>query len=291
MCLRFQGFNSEKMILVFSFALCLLVMKVGLVTGSEEKLWEGVWQKQSIDCKHTYWLHLPKTSSMFCLSIQHACCPAKYEELTAGVTTEKLTKSVITYRNADAETMGYNSSFCYHFYRAGHPTLECEFAGPVDHRPLLSRTDLRQEMGMAIIREPKSRAISAFMDGIHKEGFPHRPDYWALRAQFDLMDKNKSVPALENTILKAQMYANHPLLKGLQIKLLIGDPIVDFTKTNDIPKLEEMLKLAIERLRQFFFVGIFDEYVRSMKLFHALANVGKFCFSCCALCTSSKFIT
>ena len=260
-----------------ALALYLFVIFTRFISGSAKKLWEGVWQKQSINCKLTHWLHLPKTSSMFCLSIQHACCPTQYEELTAGVTKEELAKSLVVYKpkGSTAENMGFNSSYCYHFYREGHPNLDCKFAGPTDHDPLYSFINMKQEMGMTIVREPKSRVISAYLDNVHKEGF-HRFDYWNLRVKLDAIDKNTSISAEEKDIEKCLVYTSHPLLKGLQIKLLTGGGVVDFTKTDDVPMLEKLLSQAIDRLRQFFFVGVFDEYIRSMKLFHELANVGKY---------------
>ena len=243
--------------------------------SSGENLWQGQWQKQNIDCQRTHWLHIPKTSSMFCLSIQHTCCPAKYEKLTAGVTTEILEKALLPIPPPDAEDMGFNSSFCYEFYRAGHPPLDCKFAGPVDHSEL-EHVSLKQEMAMAIIREPKSRVISAYLDNLHREGFPFHHEYLALKAKLDTIDRTENLSVVEGNIKKAQLYANHPYLKGLQVKLLISNPHQDFTKTNDIPMLETLVDQAIAKLRQFFFVGVFDEYVRSIKLFHELANVGKY---------------
>ena len=73
------------------------------------------------------------------------------------------------------------------------------------------------------------------------------------------------------------MYADHPELIGIQVKQLLGGKMIDFSDKDD-PKLEGYVDLAIDRLKQFFFVGVFDEYVRSIKLFHALANVGKIKF-------------
>lgn len=37
---------------------------------------------------------------------------------------------------------------------------------------------------------------------------------------------------------------------------------------------DNYFELVKERMRKFFFVGISDEYTRSLQLFHALANVG-----------------
>ena len=117
------------------------------------------------------------------------------------------------------------------------------------------------------------------MDAVHSEGFHNRTAYWQIRDQIKALDANKSLRPERKMLLQCQLYANHPYLLGLQVKQLIGGKIVDFSKTDNIPKLDALVDKAIARLGQFFFVGVFDEYVRSMKLFHHLAKVGKYCFN------------
>ena len=202
----------------------------------------------------------------------------KYDELTAGITYLMLAHSVSTpdARKASQFLFGYNSSFCYGFYRNGYEPINCKFAGRSEHYPLSDSTNLKQEMGLAIIREPKSRVISAYLDGIHVEGFHNRLEHTALKRRIlNITTASHNMSSMETKLLQCQMYANYKFLLGFQVKMLVGGKVVDFTSKGNIPALERTVDQAIDKLKQFFFVGVFDEYIRSMKLFHALANVGK----------------
>ena len=257
----------------------MYVCSLLMVEIESELLWNSTWKNQTIDCGLTHWTHIPKTSSMFCLSVQHTCCPVKYEQLTAGITISMLAHSVSTpqARKASQFLFGYNSSFCYNFYSNGYAPLDCKFSGRTDHVPLSATVDLKKEMGLAIIREPKSRVVSAFLDAVHGEGFHNKSEYWLMREKMKLIEADKNLTTAQKNLLNCQMYASHPFLLGIQVKQLTGGQIIDFSNKDD-SKLEGYVDQAIDRLRQFFFVGVFDEYIRSMKLFHELANVGKFIF-------------
>jgi hypothetical protein len=238
-------------------------------------MWNSSHVGETIDCQRTHWMHTAKTSSMFCLAIQHACCPVAYEKLTAGITLAMLNESVSHRgRKSEAPQFGYNSSYCFRFYRSGHPELNCQFAGRPEHNPLHHSLNLDHHFGMAIVREPKSRVVSAFLDAVHLEGFANRTHYHKLREKIQQISANKTIPRLERLLIEAQMYADYPGLYGHQVKMLTGEEFWDLSKRDD-PRLDKVLARAINRLSKFFFVGIFDEYARSLRLFHALANKGE----------------
>jgi hypothetical protein len=236
-------------------------------------------------------MHTAKTGSTFCLAIQHACCKDGFEMMTEGIQTSTLTYAFGSPRNRTLAPFRYDEQFCFKFVRTGFPPLNCTFAGRPEHIPMHPSTSLEASMGMVIIREPKSRIISALLDGVHLEGFVNRSQGYELRNIFTAMDKDKETPHQHKLLKKAQLYTYHPNLYGHQVKMLLGEMTVDLSKKTDA-LYPSIVERALERLRHFYFVGIFDQYVRSLHLFHALANVGKFGTSilCCVLSQSSTCI-
>lgn len=252
---------------LFAFLMCL---KYSVNAG----IWNSSWAGKSIDCLKTHWMHTAKTGSTFCLAMQHVCCKDQFEPLTDGIQTETLTYAFGSPRNKTLAQFHYVSHYCYKFERNGFPPINCSFTGRPEHIALHSSVNLGAEMGMVIIREPKARVISALLDGVHVEGFENRTRVYELRNMFTAMDKNKETPHLQKLIKKAELYSRHPGLYGHQVKMLLGDLKLDLSvKTDEL--YPSVVDKAVERLRQFYFVGIFEEYARSLKLFHALANVGK----------------
>lgn len=55
--------------------------------------------------------------------------------------------------------------------------------------------------------------------------------------------------------------------------MLIGDFTLDLPRKTD-ELYPHIVDVAVDRLRKFFFVGIFEQYARSLYLFHAMANAG-----------------
>ena len=227
----------------------------------------------SIDCNRISWIHTAKTGSTFCLVLQHVCCPVKFEQLTEGITTEMIAQSEGNYYNRSHSAFRYISHYCYQFTREGHPPLKCIFSGRPEHIPLRDSVDLDFTMGLLMVRDPKSRVISAFLDGVHLEGL--NSTYGKkLQKELQTIRLNNNISREENLLQRAQIYAYHSDLYGHQVKMLLGLPVLDLSQPN--PKhIEEIVQRAAHRLRKFYFVGLFEEYARSLKLFHALANVGK----------------
>ena len=259
--------------LFLSFVIMLYCFNVENV-NAQEKLWNSVWQGQNIDCTKTHWMHTAKTASTFCLAIQHVCCPTEFEHLTEGVHTQMLTYAYGSPRNRTLAPFRYDTQYCFKFIRDGYPKLECKFAGRPEHIPLYPQDDLQKLMGMVVIREPKGRVISALLDGVHIEGIRDIAHAIELRKTILEVDRNSSLTKELKLIRKAEMYVYHRDLYGHQVKMLLGLPHLDLSVYNET-LLHEVVDKAVDRLRRFFFVGVFEEYVRSLHLFHALANVGK----------------
>lgn len=168
----------------------------------------------------------------------------------------------------------FNEHYCYKFERTGYEPLNCTFAGRPDHIPLYRRDDLTKLMGLLMVREPKSRIISAFLDNVHIEGFANRTSGREMKDKLIAMDLEKDVPHEVNLLKKAQMYVHHHALYGHQVKMLLGLPVLDLSQPRT-KHIEAVVARAVDRMTNFFFVGIFDEYARSLKVFHEMANVGE----------------
>jgi hypothetical protein len=240
---------------------------------TEKHLWNSSWAGKRIDCTKTHWMHTAKTGSTFCLAIQHVCCKENFELLTEGIHSQTLTYAFGSSRNRTLAPFHYDAQYCFKFVRDGYPPLQCTFAGRPEHIPLYRSTDLSAEMGMVMIREPKARVISALLDGVHLEGFVNRTRGYELRNIFTAMDKDTTTPHTHQLMQKADLYCFHPMLYGHQTKMLLGEMDLDLSiqKPDLYPSVVER---AVEVLRRFYFVGIFEEYKRSLKLFHALADAG-----------------
>lgn len=256
------------------FNFCKIILSNSLIE------WKNQYKNQKINCKNLFWLHPAKTSSSFCLSIQHVCCSELYENITNGITEEML-----EYHKIHKRYKFYKSIFDYKAYdrfvtfeKEGYPKLKdhCLISGINAHDPLNHEENLSLTNVLTILREPKARLISSFLYRVHDAGFVeyNRTEYYELIKQMNINNANNSLLEKEKQLINAQLYANHPCVYGYQIKMILGLPrYIDFSIHNDTYYLP-FVKQAANRLKDFFFVGIFEEYKKSMIVFHALSNKG-----------------
>lgn len=265
-----------------TFIIYVVVLTIAAATNHAEtsesvpangSLWKNVWQGKAIDCTRTNWVHTAKTSSTLCFVLQHVCCPTEWKNLTAGVTYANLQVAMATPRSRAQSEYSFVSHYCYKFNRKGYEPMNCQIAGRPEHIPLHPQINLLEKMGIIIVREPKSRLISSFLDGVHLEGFTDRVAAYALRGLFHQMDQNKTMSHQERLLIKAQMYADQKPLYGHQVKMLLGGFNMDLSVRNETIMVQ-LVDRAVQRLREFFFVGVFEEYKRSLYLLHALSNKG-----------------
>jgi len=278
----------------FAFVVVCLVAAAPAVLAEDdtEHLWQSNFSGKSIDCSVTNWMHTAKTSSTFCMTLQHVCCPTEFQNLTSGVTTKMLEIDMATPRSRANSPFSFESHYCFKFHRKGYDPIVCNFAGRPEHLPLSAGLDLHQKMGIMIVREPKSRLISAFLDGVHIENFPNRTDGHEMRKLFHEMDLNKSMNHNERLLLQAQQYADHYSQVGHQVKMLVNGLTLNLSVKNETV-MHALVDRAVARMREFYFVGIFEQYSRSLRLFHELANKGTFLLrlhitSCVATTTTRK---
>ena len=214
-------------------------------------------------CKELLWVHPPKTSSTFCLTIQHVCCKVEFEAIADKVMKEvEATASKVLSASTKHVFLGWgclrlelekgNSSLV--------PRSSCFSPMSQGHRPLLptpshgaeTPTPLDLSRVAMMLRDPKQRILSAFMDGKHAEGMP---------------DSKQNAAPWRNASLsifaKILAYSQHPDIIGCQVKMLNGLDCAAPVEVN-----QSLLDTAKKRLRKLFFVGIFDDYSTSLERFH-----------------------
>jgi hypothetical protein len=148
------------------------------------------------------------------------------------------------------------------------------------HKPLELR---EQSITIGILRAPKDRLFSSFLDGWHHEGMDHNA-WMTLKFRLKhllftefrpaLFAGNESV-ATDMLYQMVQEYMLHDHMIGCYTKMLNGYPCMSMFLTKSAPFNQTALDVALLRLRNFYFVGIFEDYNRSISTLHLLANNGR----------------
>ena len=188
------------------------------------------------------WVHTPKTGSTFCLVLQYDKCSKEWPK---------------------------NISSADLFLTEGCGVIE-GFRCPIEsvkHRPLPldQRNDDRRVV--IVLRNPKSRVVSAFADSHHTEGMRDRT-LRTLRAreqaaQLEMCSDQTDDKCLFNAALL--VYANET--KGCVVRTLNGFFCYD---TAHGPPTESQVKFARRRLSRFLFVGVFEKWSEMIEGFSRL---------------------
>jgi len=143
--------------------------------------------------------------------------------------------------------------------------------------------------GIIIVRDPLSRLVSSFLDGMHTEGMPLAV-VRSLKARQENMSSSTDPEDPATVRRRFEDYSQHPHFIGCQVKMLNGfecasaaplvvalqDPararLAPQQRFGLAPFNSTLLQTAIERLRAFFFVGVFEQYPRSLALLHRAAG-------------------
>jgi hypothetical protein len=216
-----------------------------------------------LDCKQQYWLHPPKTGSTFCLSLQHVCCKENFEYVTEGINEVDL----MEYDLLKSNERDFSLAVAYGCVSVEHPERPntCKLKTN-HHRPIPSNLNISSHHTITMLRDPRDRAISAFLDGMHHEGMEN-DDFESIKKT------NFSGNSIHQLLHLSERYLHHPAIKGCQMKMLLGyecnskelnlsDELIDV----------ELIDRAKALLNQFFFVGIFENYRKSVELFHKMAG-------------------
>lgn len=136
-------------------------------------------------------------------------------------------------------------------------------------------------IAIGLFRKPQDRLFSSFLDGWHHEGMENE-EWWRIKVKLKeslhhfrmAKDTGNETLQTDMKIKLAEAYMQHDNMIGCYVKMLNGHHCVSgFLKRSD-PFNQTALDHAIHILRQFYFVGIFEEYDKSISTLHRLANNG-----------------
>ena len=230
-------------------------------------------------CRDYYWLHPPKTGSTFCLTLQHVCCKEIFEEVTAHFTEDHLLENeILKPHEKHFQTEMIYGCAAINNKKLKFSTASCPLKS-THHRPLPQVFDFSTQKALTILREPKSRLISAFLDSYHHEGMTEtefedlKKRMFPTPIEIDPDNFFAELDTVKKFIYAANVYANESAFIGCQSKMIMGYQCGDTTfillrEPLDQKFIEDVRK----RVRSFFFVGLFEEYDRTVKLFHVIGN-------------------
>ncbi len=195
-------------------------------------------KSQLSQCVHQ-WLHPPKTGSTFCLSIQHACNETDF------VAKANEHVKLVTYKGC-AILWPYNLS---------------TYKGSRWHRELVDLTEVQNYV--TVLREPRARTLSGFCDYMHMDGMK--------RGEGQILkDKLQAKIAAKSPHLCQDMfdeYVAYPNTYGCYTKMLNG-----YGCYANITLTPTMVATAKHFLDSFSFVGVLEQYDRSVKLFFKMSG-------------------
>lgn len=226
------------------------------------------------------WLHPPKTGSTFCLSIQHICNETDF------TLKYKQYEKIVTYKGC-AVLYPYNLS---------------TYKGSNWHSEITNFTNNNINNHITILRNPKKRLISSFCDFMHFEGMKKlegnlirynlykklnlilydnnvinnnnmtllNNNYINNNFKFNNIIINEYITNIENNYKLCQVVFDYyisffPNNYGCYTKMLNGYGCYSNNTIN-----ANMVNIANHLLNDFAFVGILEEYNKSLKLFYKL---------------------
>jgi hypothetical protein len=249
----------------------------------------------SLNCRNQYWIHAPKTSSSFCLALQHACCKEQFEPLIADLTEDRILENELL--PSDQKYFKLEPKWgCMRITRK-KSSFHCSIHNHLyHHKPYNPNTKLniRQQQQQSkstdpspmqfliMLRQPKSRIFSAFSDGYHHEGMSI-DEFENLKFKMfnhststsfsDIVALNSSSKYLKEFLFAAKVYFEEPAIRGCQTKMILGYECADTTFTLSYPEVNQTaIDEAKKKLSQFFFIGVLEEYSKSISLFHRVSN-------------------
>mmetsp|Transcript_20996 Transcript_20996/g.41596 ORF Transcript_20996/g.41596 Transcript_20996/m.41596 type:complete len:308 (+) Transcript_20996:217-1140(+) len=190
---------------------------------------------------HLLWMHIPKTGTSFYLTLQHDQCYDRWPNNTSPESIQvQKGKAFIRGFNCNVETVG--------------------------HGPLAR--NIPNYRVVAVFRNPKARIISSYADSMHHEGMSKGS--WSLLqdkirlARERQCKKNKDKGCWFSAGLA--VYANDSTTKGCVARTMSGAWCMDDT----VVPTQAMADAAVLRIRDFAFVGIFEEWNEMIQKFSRL---------------------
>jgi hypothetical protein len=267
--------------MIISFYLCIFLF----LTLKYTCYAIGFLNTSTLNCRNQYWLHIPKTSSAFCLSLQHVCCLEQFEASVSPFnTTRHVVENEILNIGEKYFTIETNHGCAYlksGINRRVH-LLSCRVR-TFGHKPYSPTFSFMQKQALVVLRHPKSRVFSAFNDDYHHEGMNYQ-EFDNLKTRMFNDSSSREVfqsryPGVRETVMVfvygAFVYLNDPMILGCQTKMILGYHCADsqFILPRN-PINMTLIEEAKKRLRQFYFLGIFEEYQKTIELFHRISSNG-----------------
>ena len=197
-----------------------------------------------------HWLHPPKISSTFCLSLQHACNETRFMEYAKISTHTKLQFGCVQMK----------------------PKGSAE--GSRNHDPI-DVSDIEMDKiknYVTLLKEPSSRIIASFVDGLQGDGLSielkqelmNKMDfeYGYGKERRDDGWKGKWGQSESLCLKNFNIFATFPSSYGCYTKMLNG-----YACMSNITITQNMVDDAIELMKQFLFVGLTEDYELSVKMF------------------------
>jgi hypothetical protein len=275
--------QSSRYFVVFFFLSCsvifMLLSGFALTNHSvgDDNVKRGRRMASGKECQNLYWLHAPKTSSTLCMTLHHICCPedfelsatfdySKYQTKTAHeFVAENVTTERVRLQRGCALPQGYQKS-----RRCNMRLLSRDQHAPL---PRTKSFVLRGSLGgMAVItmlRDPRHRLISAYLDGAHHEGMSDE-GYSNLFHVMGPQLPDFSMANSKQHLKRAQVYADHGNMVGCYTKMLNGYECHSRYITRHAPFNNEALEKAVKVLNKFYFVGLMEHYNTSITILHKM---------------------
>ena len=225
--------------------------------------------KQSDTHEPIYWMHVPKTSSTFSLTIQ-CLCNENYFWNTVNKLNLKdedfsIYKGCIHIKKLDTKNSSSEINKCnWNCYNLIHHRPLPQPSINKNHKPNKNFPPATTNKFITILREPKSRIISSFLDR-HFQQLPISvlkkhlmADPKGRKSFYDRLYNNMTY-----TMNFFEEYAKLPHVKACQTKMLAG---IDCYSSRMID--EKIYKIAVRNLHTLKFVGIFEKYNETLIQFH-----------------------
>lgn len=213
------------------------------------------------------------------MTLQHLCCQERFSQLTANITVDQVMNYFdVSHKERSFHFATRRSCSYITVNEAGSSLSQCRVTHN-QHRPIPLNFKIASHPVMVILREPTARLVSAFVDGFHHEGMNHH-DFLKLKAKMlngngdnflSRLSSNASLRYAEHAI---KLYSEEPVMIGCQTKMILGYDCADSDYILPLPLNQTILQQAINKLNSFSFIGLFEEYSKSIELFHITAGKG-----------------
>eukprot|EP00730_Choanoeca_flexa_P019476 TRINITY_DN9515_c0_g1_i4.p1 TRINITY_DN9515_c0_g1~~TRINITY_DN9515_c0_g1_i4.p1 ORF type:complete len:362 (+),score=33.52 TRINITY_DN9515_c0_g1_i4:100-1185(+) len=181
------------------------------------------------------WLHIPKAGTSFATVLYQYSCTGLPADATPSLNARNRGMAIPRFERE----YDFNAHCSKHWFmtpRMGHHPLRSNEA--VSDKPIM----------VAMFRDPRSRLWSAYNFGLHANGM-----------------HNKLRREMRAAVKTPRDFARWPRIGSCQTKMMLGHQCA-----SDYNITEVLFQKAVQRLQNFAFIGITDDWDSSVCLFHAM---------------------